>query len=268
MAKKKYKLRFDRILILIVFAAIIIYILAKMVSCTADLFSKDGKEKPKAQSGGEVFISESESADIDEDKLTVVIDAGHGGDDVGAISPSGTRFEKDDVLEMALLVKNRLESFGNINVVMTRSDDTFISLDQRCEVANSICADLFVSIHRNSADIGNGVEIWINSENNSDDALLAQKILSKFSSDTITQSRGVKQGYRDDKGNEHNYYVNSATQMPSCLVELGFITDDSDNLLFDRYKEEYAKAIAQGIVDAAKVLYGQDTAQTSQNNIQ
>ncbi len=254
MAKKR-KLRIDRIIILIVFAAIIFYILAKMVSCTADLFSGGNDKEKDAKSIDTVYMSESDSSDEDENMLTVVIDAGHGGDDVGAVNFDNTRYEKDDVLCVAALVKSELERYGNIKVVMTRSDDTFISLEKRCEIANDINADLFVSVHRNSADIGNGVEIWINSENNADDALLAQKILSKFSSDTITQSRGVKEGYRDDKGNEHNYYVNSATQMPSCLVELGFITDDSDNLLFDRYKEEYAKAIAEGIIDAADVLY-------------
>ncbi|MBQ7132409.1 MAG: N-acetylmuramoyl-L-alanine amidase [Oscillospiraceae bacterium] len=256
MAKKrKRKLRIDRIVILLVFLAAIIFILTKIVSCTVSVF-RSGKDTSGSSSTDEqVFMSNQSSSEVDTaDKFTVVIDAGHGGDDAGAVDPQGTRYEKDDVLEIALLVESELAEYGDINVVMTRSDDTFLSLDERCAVANDIDADLFVSIHRNSADIGNGVEIWINSENNSDDKLLAQKILSKFPSESISQSRGIKEGYRDDNGNEHNYYVNSATTMPSCLVELGFITDENDNLLFDGYKNEYAKAIADGIIDAANVL--------------
>ncbi len=256
MAKKrKTKIRYDRLIVLLLFLAAIIFILTKMVSCTISLFTKSDEKSSSAPNQEQVFASdESSSQSAEEYAFTVVIDAGHGGNDVGAVDFQNTRFEKDDTLEIALLVENQLKAYGDINVVMTRTDDTYISLDERCEIANEINADLFVSIHRNSAEIGNGVEIWINSENNSDDKLLAQKILSKFPSESISQNRGTKEGYRDDNGNEHNYYVNSATAMPSCLVELGFITDDGDNALFDKYKNEYAKAIADGIVDAANVL--------------
>ncbi len=256
MAKRKSKkIRYDRLIVLIIAAALLFYALTQMLSCAQNHFFSDDEEKSKSKAES-VYLPENNSseASADDYAFTVVIDAGHGGDDVGAVDFNGTRYEKDDVLDVALLVREELSEYGNINVVMTRDDDTFVSLDDRCKIANDMNADLFVSIHRNSADIGNGVEIWVNSENNSDDKLLAQKILSKFSAHTVSQIRGTKEGYRDDSGNAHNYYVNSNTNMPSCLIELGFITDSNDNNYFDLYKADYAKAIADGIIDAAQVL--------------
>ncbi len=256
MAKRKSKkIRYDRLIVLIIAAALLFYALTQMLSCAQNLLFSDDEEKSKSNAES-AYLPDNNSSEVSTDDyaFTVVIDAGHGGDDVGAVDFNGTRYEKDDVLEVALLVREELLEYGNINIVMTREDDTFVSLDDRCAIANNIDADLFVSIHRNSADIGNGIEIWVNSENNSDDKLIAQKILSKFSADTVSQIRGTKEGFRDDSGNEHNYYVNSNTDMPSCLIELGFITDNNDNNYFDLYKVNYAKAIADGIVDAAQVL--------------
>ena len=78
---------------------------------------------------------------------TVCIDAGHGGSDTGAISPDGSLYEKDDNLKLALKVKEYLESM-NLNVVMTRTDDTYVVLNERCKIANTNNVDLFVSLHK------------------------------------------------------------------------------------------------------------------------
>jgi N-acetylmuramoyl-L-alanine amidase len=90
----------------------------------------------------------------------IVIDAGHGGKDTGAIGPHGVR-EKDMALAIARKVAARLKAFG-FTVVMTRSDDTFIALDDRTRIANEARADLFVSIHCNAAKRRKleGVETW------------------------------------------------------------------------------------------------------------
>ena len=82
---------------------------------------------------------------------------------LGSISSSGKRYEKDDTLEIALKIKSELEKQG-INVIMTRDEDEFVTLQDRCKKANWIMADLFVSIHRNSAESGDGVEVWISNE--------------------------------------------------------------------------------------------------------
>ena len=133
---------------------------------------------------------------------------------------------------------------------MTRDNDTSVSLRQRCKRANRKKADLFVSIHRNSAESGSGIEIWINSKNNKDDSELANSILNKLQNTEIQENRGVKPGTA--KGENTDYYVLKNTQMTSCLIELGFISDDKDNELFDKNIEEYAKAIAEGIIEELK----------------
>ena len=174
----------------------------------------------------------------------VCIDAGHGGNDVGA--SSGDRNEKDDNLRLALAVKTQLEAKG-IKTVMTRDDDRYISLDDRCKKANRNRATLFVALHRNSAKSGSGVEIWVNSDPSDTDNKLADNILIYVDRVGISQNRGVKSGYVG--GADKDYYVNKNTKMPSCLVEMGFITNKEDNELFDKNLDEYANAISQGIYD-------------------
>lgn len=175
---------------------------------------------------------------------TVCIDAGHGGDDFGAIS--GERREKDDNLRLSQAVKSELEDKG-VRVIMTRNEDEFISLGDRCKRANRKKADLFVALHRNSAESGSGVEIWINSDPTQTESELAQNILDGVEAVGISKNRGVKNGFVSNS--DGNYYVNKHTDMPSCLVEMGFITSKKDNKLFDENLSEYAKAIAQGIYD-------------------
>lgn len=179
-----------------------------------------------------------------DDELIVCIDAGHGGTDVGAINEN--RYEEDDNLKIAKLVEKYLEEQG-IKTVMTRNNDTNVSLKRRCKIANKKEADLFVSIHRNSAEQGNGIEIWTNSKKQKDDLNLASAILKKLQDTEIQSDRGVKSGTA--KGENTDYYVLKNTKMPSCLIELGFITDDKDNELFDENIEDYAKAIASGIIE-------------------
>lgn len=173
--------------------------------------------------------------------VQVVIDPGHGGRDVGAEFDG--RYEKDDNLAIALLVNEKLREMG-IETAMTRNKDKQISLEKRCLIANQKKAQLFVSLHRNSAEGAKGVEIWISSDASEKDSELAENILSSLDAAGISQNRGVKSGYARGEG---NYYVNSHTDMPSCLVELGFINNEVDNSLFDDKIDEYAQAIAESI---------------------
>ncbi len=180
----------------------------------------------------------------DKNKIVVCIDAGHGGDDVGAIRDK--RYEKNDTLEIAKLVKKYLKK-RNIKVVMIRDKDKAVSLEERCNIANKRNADFFVSIHRNSAKTGNGIEIWCNSTKREEDTDFANAIIEKLQNTDIQKNRGVKYGTID--GENSDYYVLKNTDMPSCLIELGFITDEKDNQLLDEHKKDYAKAIAEGIVE-------------------
>ncbi len=188
-----------------------------------------------------VIIATATAVFILNDTAQVVIDAGHGGHDVGA--EYNGRYEKNDNLAVAFLVAEKLEEKG-IDVELTRDDDTFISLENRCKIANSKKAQLFVSLHRNSAANAKGVEIWVSSDKPENDTMLAENILNNLDEAGISQNRGVKYGYARGDG---NYFVNSHTDMPSCLVELGFMNSEEDNALYDQNIDSYAQAIADAI---------------------
>ncbi len=179
-------------------------------------------------------------------QLIVCLDAGHGGHDVSA---NGKRYEKDDNLKIVLQVKKELEK-QKVKVILTRKDDTFVTLQKRCQIANWKRADLFVSIHRNSAKSGDGIEIWINNKSDDISEKLANDILKEFEQTKFQTNRGVKTGTSDNNGND--YFVNRNTKMPSCLIELGFISNTKDNQLLDEHLEEYAQAIAKGILQNLK----------------
>lgn len=194
--------------------------------------------------GGEETIYYLSQLNFVPDEKVVCIDAGHGGSSSGAVK--GKRMEKDDNLRLSLLVRDILEERG-YTVVMTRDDDSDVSLEDRCKIANKARASLFVSIHRNSSTSTDavGMEMWVHSMNPTDDNLLAQNILDNLEIAGISQNRGIHSGYRD--GADLNYYINRNTKMPSVLAEIGFISSKADNKDFDEKLESYALAIADGI---------------------
>ncbi len=183
---------------------------------------------------------------ISNNKVCVCLDAGHGGSDFGAIGEN-ERLEKDDNLALTLAVRDELEDMG-IKVILTRKTDKFVSLEKRCKYANRRKAALFVSIHRNSTDSDSaaGFEAWIMSDAPQEDERLAQLILANVEKAGISKNRGLKQG---SAGGSGNYFINSGTDMPSCLVEMGFVSSEVDNSLFDSGLELYAAAIAEGIAE-------------------
>lgn len=183
---------------------------------------------------------------IFDSRQVVCLDPGHGGEDVGAVYKNNSRFEKDDNLDLALKVKAELEQ-KDVKVIMTREDDTYVSLKNRCKTANRGRADLFVSLHRNSSSDGTGMEIWIKDEPTPEEEKLANDILTALNEASDIPARGVKKGYRDSTGN--NYYVNANTNMTSCLAEVGFISSEKDNGDFDKNIDAYAKAIADAIYE-------------------
>lgn len=249
----KRKIYWNRIVIALVLLILLIFGIVQLVRSLTGSFKNDDKTPAAAvQSSSESEDTESEASKPEQLQFKVCIDAGHGDYDGGTASPDGTRIEKDDDLKIALAVQKYLEDAG-VTVVMVRSDDTFVDLAERCEIANDSKSDLYVSLHRNSYDGDmSGVEIWVHNKEPKEDTLLAQNILDKLSAVGISRNRGVNYGYIGMT--DENYYVNADTNMPSCLVELGFITDDTDNKLFDDNLEEYAKAISEGIIQTAKDL--------------
>ena len=170
------------------------------------------------------------------------IDAGHGGYDNGA-SYEG-RLEKDDNLRLALAVRDELIRLGQ-DVVMTRDTDVFVPLDERANIANNAGADLFISLHRNSypeqLPTANGVEHYIYTYATDENERLARIVLDRVVAVGVQRDRGVSRA---------NFAVLRYAEMPSMLLEMGFINNEEDNRLFDENLQAYAQAIAQGAVEA------------------
>lgn len=186
----------------------------------------------------------------------VCIDPGHGGSQCGAWIGEHERCEKDDNLTLALKVRDILKDL-NIRVIMTRDGDNNLSLDERCKIANDKHADIFVSIHRNKAlkneDNISGLEIWVSKRDLNDGEVLAQNVHERLIKEKQTRDRGIK--YGSSTGENSDYFVNRNTNMPSILIEQGFITNKEDNRLYDENIDLYAKAIAYGIIETLFELY-------------
>ncbi|MCM1404649.1 MAG: N-acetylmuramoyl-L-alanine amidase [Prevotella sp.] len=174
---------------------------------------------------------------------TIVIDAGHGGYDAGAVN--GSRYEKNDNLRMALAVGERLERCG-INVIYTRTDDTFIPLLERSRISNSNNVDLFASFHRNSStnSAANGVETIVYNNASTKSVQAAEALQQALVNLGVQSDRGVKRA---------NLSVLRETNAPALLLELGFISNDQDNALFDRQFDAYADTIARSLAQSVGV---------------
>jgi len=154
---------------------------------------------------------------------------------------------------MALAVRDFLEAAGHedLEVILTREDDIALTLEERVDFANDNDATLFVSIHRNSGG-GQGVETWVSAAGLRPEMALATYIQDNLVEVGVAKDRGVKKGTAANP--KSNYYVVGNTLMPACLVELGFIDDDAaDNTLLDEHFEDYAHAIADGILKMVKL---------------
>jgi N-acetylmuramoyl-L-alanine amidase len=220
----------------------------------------------------------------------IVIDPGHGGHDTGTIGPTGLR-EKDVVLDVGLRLKKLLEHKVGCDVVMTRSDDTFIPLEERTAIANEKAADLFISIHANaSRDRGaRGIETYYLNFTSSPDALEVaarenatsqesvhelQDLIKKIAmTEKIEESeefarqlqkeiyRRTSQlsGKQRDRGvKKAPFVVLIGANMPSVLAEISFLTNPRDEKALRRpdYRQKIAEALYEGILDYVNNLGG------------
>lgn len=179
-------------------------------------------------------------------KETIMIDAGHGGYDVGSIS-NFDDYEKDINLDIALLVGKQLKSYG-YNVVYTRTSDSVSwpsdnkkDLQARCNLAQKKNADLFVSIHLNSSEYdASGYEIYCDF-NNKNTLKVSNSILKQIDQLDYSTNRGLLDT------NDTPLYVVKNNKVDAILIEAGFISDDSDLHYLKNYTNNIAKAIAAGI---------------------
>ena len=171
---------------------------------------------------------------------TVILDAGHGGSEFGAVYQG--RREKDDNLALTLAVGDLLAQAG-VDVLYTRTTDIYETPTAKAQEGNASGADYFISIHRNSSPIPNqytGIESLVYNRN-STAAGIARNI-----------NRNLEAiGFANQGINERpNLAVLRRTRMPAVLVEAGFINNDNDNALFDVQFDAIAQAIADGILDS------------------
>lgn len=181
---------------------------------------------------------------------TVVVDAGHGGKDPGAIGTykqGGNRIrllEKTVNLHISGEVAKLLERRG-VKVVMTRDDDTFIPLDKRVSTADNVGADLLLSLHADAAinKSAHGFTVYVGKKPSGKSLSAARKIARRLAA-TGAHSRGVKR-------HERNIRVITAPKGPSVLVEVGFLSNARDVVKLDRrqYRLDLARAIADGVMD-------------------
>lgn len=209
---------------------------------------------PPADSSSAAETETKPEPEVKKLDFKVCIDPGHGDYDIGAMNAAGVT-ESSLNLEMGLLVKAKLEEMG-VNVVMTRTEDVNVSMDERCSTANDAGCDLFVSLHMsgstNPYDGSRGVTVLINNASPEMDMRLATNILNALASAGISQSNGVQPGFMGMP--ESNYQINTNTVMPSCQVELGYLTSDEDTALYMEKKEQYAAAIADALAKTAQEL--------------
>lgn len=233
-----------------------------------------------------ILASPSGSSEPRPDRFdTVVIDAGHGGENAGARGAGGL-LEKDLVLDVTLRLAKRLEARG-IEVVLTRRDDRFVSLEERTSIANDARGDLFISIHANASRNAEarGIETFFVSLEASDEsaqrianlenqafgasegvAKIAQDPLLGILGDLIAtehlvesqeiaglvqsrlasgRSRGVKQA---------PFVVLMGVQMPAALVEIGFLTNPAEEheLRSAQERDRLADAVTGAVVEFAE----------------
>ena len=201
------------------------------------------KEKPKIVLVPSSIIAGKKPSQIS-NLFTVVIDAGHGGSDVGATR--NNIYEKDITLKIAKLVEKKLNK-KNVKTYMVREKDKTVSLAERCDFSNEKNPDIFVSIHVNSSTNENikGVEThWYKS-----DSLNYANCVHK------EMQKKIKKWNTNDRGLFNSkFYVINHTEAPAILCEIGFISnkEERDEITKAERQEETAEAIADGIYNYLK----------------
>lgn len=211
------------------------------------------------------------------EKVRIILDAGHGGDDSGTKNESGI-MEKDITLDISLTIGELLEDSG-FDVVYTRNDDLTLPLPHRVAIANSSDGGLLISIHVNNSknEDAKGLEVFFLNSTSSDEetnelairenagykvetgdpvvsniikdlghtrlVLLGKEMAEQIylsAENSLTTGRGVKQA---------PFYILSGAKMPGALVEVGFLSNKEESSLLEEqeYRERVAKAIFEGI---------------------
>ena len=214
---------------------------------------------------------------INAPKLRIVLDAGHGGWDLGGVGRQGL-LEKDLVLDIVERLGHLLESRLAAEVIYTRKDDSYLALEKRAEIANLAQANLFISVHANYSDYpsARGVETYYTNTyasvkartEDADDAAAAgmktinwtnvdirekvhesHRIAASVQRSLYAMLAAKNPGLRNRGVKEAHYVVLTGTSMPAILAEVSFVSSptDENNLQSSTYRQQIAEALYSGI---------------------
>ena len=211
--------------------------LAKGLTGNAGIARSGNLASPLAATNGPILVPRAPTETV------VVLDAGHGGNDPGAVR--GDVQEKEVTLQIIAKLKKVLESKG-ARIVLTRSDDTFVSLEDRVKITNTVSPNLFLSVHINSLESTSniyGIETYFQTDQSRP---LADRVHSSLVSGLGAPDRSVRKA---------RFYVINHTPIPAILAEVGYITNkaERDRLISSDYQQKVASALARGVM-----LYLQD----------
>lgn len=191
------------------------------------------------------LVQDVSGKNLEKEEVLLVIDPGHGGEDPGKVGVNNA-LEKDINLQIAQKLKDLLEEKG-IQIVMTREDD-FVpeskneDLQKRVELINELSPDIVLCVHQNSFTDQTvaGPQVFYHGDSE----------ISKKIAQTLQEELWLvdEEHQRQIKGNE-NYYMLSQTQVPTIIVECGFLSNEEDakKLTTEEYQEQIAQAICTGI---------------------
>lgn len=259
-----------------------VFYLVNPFRIVVDITGENGKTKP--EKGKELTLAQQLGLNV----RKIIIDAGHGGKDCGAVGVNGLK-EKDIVLKVARRLRDKIKEQLGCNVILTRDSDKFLPLEERTAIANTKEGDLFISIHANSAPNreAHGIETYFLNLSTDDNAMRVaarenatstksvsdlQKILNDLMMNSkINESCRLAEyvqsslvgGLSRDYDRITNlgvkqapFFVLIGAQMPAVLVEISFLSNQMEaNLL---KKEEYLDEIAECLSVAVK-KYAHDT---------
>jgi N-acetylmuramoyl-L-alanine amidase len=196
---------------------------------TLKIFNQANSDTPPAM---------TTKSDLPLEGVSLVLDAGHGGSDPGA--QRGDAQEKEMTLGIINQLRKRLEANGAF-ITMTRSDDTFVSLEDRVKITNLVMPKAFVSVHINALESTNdikGVETYFQTEQSKP---LAEAVHSCLYKSLGVPDRGIRKA---------RFYVINHTSVPAILAEVGYISnkDEREKLISSDYQGKIADALTQGVI--------------------
>ncbi len=266
MRGKRRKIRFDRIIIVLVVLIALIFGIITSGKILINIILNKEEVIEITNETTEDLSEESNEGTI----ATVIIDPGHGGDDTGYAIESLDLYESQINLKTAQAVKSYLEE-NNVEVIMTRESDTNIDTEEdsdlavRYQMSETYNVDYFISIHVNNydgEDSISGYEIYASGEESES---LAQAILNQMDTLSYTDNLGAVDG--------SGIIVIANNTAPSILIELGYIQTDYDYLGDDEKLSALGQAIGKGILNQINMSSEsvdeapEDTIETSEESI-